>query len=51
MKSSSRLNSGVDSNQTLLVVNKEDSNVIDGEDKAKIIQDVLLRMYLQQFES
>jgi hypothetical protein len=33
------------------VVNKEESNVIDGEDKAKIIQNVLLRMYLQQFES
>ncbi|TCN21119.1 cytochrome P460 family protein [Mesobacillus foraminis] len=32
-------------------VNKEESNVIDGQDKAKIIQDVLLRMYLQRFES
>jgi Cytochrome P460 len=32
-------------------VNKENSNVIDDEEKAKIIQDVLLKMYLQQFES
>jgi hypothetical protein len=32
-------------------VNKVDSNVIDGKEKSKIIQDVLLKMYLQQFES
>jgi hypothetical protein len=32
-------------------VNIEESNVIEGEDKAKVIQDVLMRMYLQQFES
>jgi hypothetical protein len=32
-------------------VNKEVSNVIDGKEKSKIIQDVLLKMYLQQFES
>ncbi|MCM3690818.1 cytochrome P460 family protein [Neobacillus niacini] len=32
-------------------INKEESNAIDGKDKAKIIQDVLLKMYLQQFES
>jgi Cytochrome P460 len=32
-------------------VNIEESNVIDVEEKAKIIQDVLLKMYLQKFES
>ncbi|SMQ81621.1 Cytochrome P460 [Bacillus sp. OV166] len=32
-------------------VNKDESNAIDGNDKAKIIQEVLLKMYLQQFES
>lgn len=31
--------------------NKEESNVIDGVEKSKIIQDVLLKMYLQRFES
>jgi Cytochrome P460 len=32
-------------------VNKEGSNLIDGEEKAKKIQDVLLKMYLQQYKS
>lgn len=32
-------------------VNKEDSNLIDDEEKAKKIQDVLLRMYLQKYDS
>jgi hypothetical protein len=32
-------------------VNKEESKLIDDEEKAKRIQDVLLKMYLQQYES
>lgn len=32
-------------------VNKEESNSIDDEEKAKKIQDVLLKMYLQQYKS
>ncbi|MFC0274462.1 cytochrome P460 family protein [Metabacillus herbersteinensis] len=32
-------------------VNKEESNLIDDEEKAKKIQEVLLRMYLQQYKS
>jgi hypothetical protein len=32
-------------------VNKEESNLIDDEEKAKKIQDVLLKMYLQQYKS
>ncbi|WP_257347442.1 cytochrome P460 family protein [Pseudalkalibacillus decolorationis] len=32
-------------------VNKEESNLIDDEEKAKKIKDVLLKMYLQQYKS
>jgi hypothetical protein len=32
-------------------VNKEESNLINDEEKVKKIQDVLLKMYLQQYES
>ncbi|MDR4926089.1 cytochrome P460 family protein [Peribacillus simplex] len=32
-------------------VNKEESNVMDDEEKVKKIQDVLLKMYLQQYKS
>nr|WP_263326918.1 cytochrome P460 family protein [Neobacillus sp. Marseille-Q6967] len=33
------------------VINKEAINVVDGQEKSKVIQDVLMKMFLQQFES